>query len=166
VGFTSEDPDGQGVTPHTFAAIILYRCGMTAANMPQLTREALVTALRRRRTYATTGARMLLDFQIDDLAMGSEGEVDRATCRATIHAVAPLESVEIVKDGAVVWKQEVDGLDVTVSWEDPTAPVNEHYYYLHVVQKDGQRAWSSPIWVRPRIATRQQTATVQTGANS
>lgn len=165
VGFTSEDPDGQGVTPHTFAAIILYRCGMTAANMPELTREALVTALRQRRTYATTGARMLLDFQIEDLNMGAEGEVDRATCRATIHAVAPLERVEIVKDGAVVWKQDAHGLDITVSWEDPQAPVGEHYYYLHVVQKDEQRAWSSPIWVRPRITARRQATPERTGAN-
>lgn len=148
VGFTSEDADGQGITPHTFAAIILYRCGMTAANMPDLTRDALVTALRQRRTYATTGARILLDFQVAGLPMGSVGEAATALCTATIHAVSPLQRVEIVKDGTVAWSQPVEGLDVTARWEDPQPPAEEHYYYLCAVQEDGQRAWSSPVWVR------------------
>jgi hypothetical protein len=148
------------MTPHTFAAIILYRCGMTAANMPALTRDALIAALRGRRTYATTGARLLLDFQAGGLAMGAEGEADQVTCTATIHAVAPLQHVEIIKDGAPVWSQACDGLDVTVRWRDPQPPRGEHYYYLHVVQEDGQRAWSSPIWVSAaaeRLASKQHT---------
>jgi hypothetical protein len=149
VGFTSEDPDGQGTVPHTFAAIILFRCGMTAANMPDLSRKALVGALRQRRTYATTGARILLEFTISGLAMGSEGTAALADCQATIHAVSPLQKVQIIKDGEVAWEQEVSGLDVTVRWIDPQPPTREHYYYLHVIQEDGQRAWASPIWIRP-----------------
>jgi len=27
-------------------------------------------------------------------------------------------------------------------------PSGEHYYYVHVVQTDGNQAWSSPIWIR------------------
>ncbi|MEJ2600181.1 MAG: hypothetical protein P8Z00_17740 [Anaerolineales bacterium] len=149
VGFTSEDPDGQGITPHTFAHIILYRCGMTAANMPNLTRHSLVEALRNRRTYATTGDRMLLDFTVSNLPMGSIGPVSTAECRATVHGVSELQELQIVKDGQIVWTQTVGGLDVTVAWRDPNPPTGEHYYYLHVVQADGQRAWSSPVWVRP-----------------
>ncbi len=148
VGFTSEDPDGQGVTPHTFAALVLFRCGMTAANMPALTRDDLVTALRERLTYATTGARMLLSFEVSGIGMGKEGTAEQVICTATIHAVSLLERVEIVKDGAIVWQQPLNGLDQTVEWTDPERPTDEHYYYLHVIQADGQRAWSSPVWVK------------------
>jgi hypothetical protein len=148
VGFTSEDPDGQGTTPHTFAAIILFRCGMTAASMPDLSRRSLVAALRRRRTYATTGARMLLSFEVSGVPMGGQGTAASVTCRATIHAVSPLKEVQIIKDGERVWSQPMEGLDVTLEWPDTDPPVKEHYYYLHVIQADGQRAWSSPVWIK------------------
>jgi hypothetical protein len=29
----------------------------------------------------------------------------------------------------------------------PDAQPGENYYYVRVIQKDGQMAWSSPIWV-------------------
>ena len=79
--------------------------------------------------------------------MGAEGPVERAACRAVIHAVAALKEVQIIKDGAVAWSKNVDGLDVEFEWLDPQEPENTHYYYLHLVQEDGQRAWSSPVWV-------------------
>jgi hypothetical protein len=149
VGFASEDPNGQGKTPHTFAAIILYRCGMTAANMPRLDRPDLIRALRNRRTYATTGARILLDWSVSGLPMGGVGRAEAAECAATVHAVSPLERIEIVRDGEVAWSLPVEGLDVTIAWRDPGRLQKERYYYLHVFQQDGQQAWSSPIWVGP-----------------
>jgi hypothetical protein len=34
-------------------------------------------------------------------------------------------------------------------WEDPAPLKGEKasYYYVRIVQKDGQMAWGSPIWV-------------------
>ncbi len=148
-GFSPEDPDRQGLIPHTFSAVICYRCGLTAALMPDLDRGHLLRAIRDRRTYATTGARILLDFSAAGLAMGEDGEATKVECRATVHAEAPLRALEIVKDGWVAWTQPGRGPDATLSWRDPEPPAKEHYYYLHVVQEDGQMAWSSPIWVRP-----------------
>ncbi len=149
VGFSPEDPERQGTIPHTFSAVICYRCGLTAALMPALDRVHLLRAIRDRRTYATTGARILLEFSVGGLAMGDEGVATDAECRATVHAEAPLRTLEIVKDGYVAWSEECSGLDAALEWRDPEPPVQEHYYYLHVVQEDGQMAWSSPIWVRP-----------------
>ena len=146
-GFSSEDPDGQGITPHGSSAPILYRCGMTAAAMPGLDRESLVQAIRNRRTYATTGARILLHFTVADLPMGSIGTAREVECRATVHAVQPVRRVEIVKDGEVVWAEGPGEVDLAIRWRDPERPRGEHYYYLHVVQVDGHRAWSSPVWI-------------------
>ena len=150
VGFSCEAPAGQGTVPHTFALKLQYRCGMTAAVMPRLDRPCLIQALRDRRTYATTGARILLDFSVSGLAMGGIGTSDHAACAATVHAVDPIRCIDIVKDGRVVWSDQPGGLDATVRWQDPDPPSREHYYYLHVVQTDGQMAWSSPVWIGPR----------------
>lgn len=147
-GFSSEDPNGQGFTPHTFAAVLFYRSGMTAAVMPDLNRTSLVRAVRDRQTYATTGARILLDFTVSGFRMGSTGEADQADCRANINAVQPICLLEIIKNGCIVWSEEIEDLDVTFRWLDPVLTQEENYYYLHIVQADGQMAWSSPVWIR------------------
>ena len=149
VGFTSEDADGQGTVPHTFALKLQYRCGMTGAVMPQLDRPDLIAALRNRRTYATTGARILLDLSVAGCPMGTIGTASAVECRAVVHAVEPIQTINIVKDGTVVWSTESGQLDAHVTWPDPDGPTREHYYYLHVVQTDGQQAWSSPVWISP-----------------
>ena len=146
-GFSSEDPEGQGRTPHTFAAILYYRCGLTAALLPQLGRAELVEALRQRRTYATTGARILLEFSVSGLAMGAAGSAPVAHCSGTVHGVAPVRAIEVVKDGEVVWSQAPGQLDARFEWRDPAVVESQHSYYLHVLQVDGQQAWSSPVWV-------------------
>jgi Protein of unknown function (DUF3604) len=148
-GFTCEDPDRQGEVSHNFAKNLVYRCGMTAALLPELDRGSLLGALRQRRTYATTGARILLDFSVGGLGMGASGAVDKAECRATVHAPAPIARVEIIKDGQVVYGEEPEGLDAEIAWTDPVERTCEHYYYLRVIQHDGQQAWSSPVWVSP-----------------
>ena len=33
-----------------------------------------------------------------------------------------------------------------LSWEDPASERGRDYYYVRVFQKNGQAAWSSPIW--------------------
>ena len=148
-GFSSEDPDGQGTTPHSFASILLFRCGMTAALLPNLDRVSLIQAIRNRRTYATTGARILLEFTAASYPMGSVEAANEVECHATVHAVEPVRLLEIIKDGKVAWCGKFNDLDMTINWHDPEPPKGEHYYYLHVVQADGHMAWSSPIWIRP-----------------
>src|SRR5207247_269967 len=56
-----------GVEPEEFVT-----GGLTAVWAPELTREALFEALHARRTYATTTARILVDFRVNDAPMGSE----------------------------------------------------------------------------------------------
>ena len=46
--------------------------GLAAVRAPALTREAIFDALHARRTYGTTGQRILLDFRVNDAPMGSE----------------------------------------------------------------------------------------------
>jgi len=146
-GWTPDDPDGQGTALHGFARQLRYRCGMTAALMPELRRRHLIDALRERKTWATTGARILIDFKASGVAMGDEGEAEEIEVKARVHAVQPLRRLEIIRDGEVVWTEEVEGLDADLDWSD-SEPVGERtWVYLHVIQQDGEEAWSSPVWL-------------------
>ncbi len=146
-GWTPDDPEGQGTALHGFAHQLRYRCGMTAALMPELRRRELINALRERRTYATTGARILLEFEVSDVPMGGEGEAGRGRVRAVVHGVNELARIEVIRDGEVAHAIEVTGLDAELTWKDPR-PVGERaWYYLHVIQADGEEAWSSPVWL-------------------
>jgi hypothetical protein len=99
-GYSSEDPEGQGKTPHTFSAALLWKSGVTAALMPELNREALIQALREGRTYATTSARMLIDFSVSDIPMGGQATVNGPPqVSAEIHGAGPIDRIEIIRNG-------------------------------------------------------------------
>ena len=146
--WTPDDPDGQGSALHGFAHQLRYRCGLTAALMPELRRRELVDALRDRRTWATTGARILLDFEVSDVEMGQEGKAKRAEVEAEVHGVSELARLEIIRDGEIVHTVEAQGLDAEIEWKDPEEVGERAWYYLHVIQRDGEEAWSSPVWLR------------------
>lgn len=154
-GWTPDDPDGQGSALHGFARQLRYRCGMTAALMPELRRRHLIDALRERRTWATTGARILLEFEASGVPMGDEGEAEEIEVTARVHGAQELRRLEIIRDGEVVWTEEVEGLDAEIEWMDPE-PVGERtWVYLHVIQKDGEEAWGSPVWLMGEVKSEE-----------
>lgn len=116
--------------------------------------EALFHALRSRRTYATSGPRILLDFTLNgEYPMGSEVSLPPLTNRTfeiTIRRTAPVERVEIIHQGAVLAVLETNGTpDLDLRWTDPRcdAPLDNSHYYVRIRQIDGHCAWSSPIWI-------------------
>ncbi|MBS3762812.1 MAG: CehA/McbA family metallohydrolase [Planctomycetes bacterium] len=144
--FSVQDPLGNGKRPHTFAAPLQYKCGITGAVMDELSREELISALRNRRTYATTGARILLDFAVSGISMGGTGTTPEPIVVSEIHTCRPIESVEIIRDGNCVHRSDGGGLDREIRWVDGEAQ-GRHWYYVRVEQVDGEIAWSSPVWV-------------------
>lgn len=123
--------------------------GLTAVCADSLTREAIWTALWNRRTYGTTGARILLEFEVNDEPMGGE-VVSDGSREVQVRAVgtAPISKLELIRDNEVVQCWQTDEEQVTLSYSDEDLlPEGEHYYYLRLTQVDGQMAWSSPVWV-------------------
>jgi hypothetical protein len=57
--------------------------------------------------------------------------------------------VEILADGVVIKTLQPQGtkVDETVAMQPASGA---HYYYVRVVQADGQKLWSAPIWVTKR----------------
>ncbi len=146
--------------------------GLTAVLAPRNTRADIWDALRRRRCYATTGERILLDFRINDQPMGSQLHAaagDTLRLRAQVHGTDDLAFIEIARmtmDGSGRWESSYyrkledrdafhegavqSSMDWTVELEEPF--VGAVMYYLRVGQRtmiDGWPAfaWSSPIWV-------------------
>ncbi len=133
----------------TYSQPTPYRGGLAAIYAKELTREAVYDALWNRQVYAVTGARIILEFYVNDRFMGQEIKDDGSgrKIRAKVIGTGPIEKVELVKNNRVVksWEQPGDRGEFEFTDGKPEQPVD--YYYLRVTQADGEMAWSSPVWV-------------------
>jgi hypothetical protein len=137
--------------------------GVMAVWAPALTREAVFDAIRRRRTFGSTGCRVILDYAINGAAMGGEARLaagEPARLTGEIVGAGPLRFVEILRadldaqEWTVAHRQWWAGsapTALTLDWTDP-APPARGLYYLRLRQRDlvhGRvaMAWSSPVWV-------------------
>lgn len=121
--------------------------GLTAVLAGALDRKSLIRAMKKRRVYATTGARILVDFHLSGLGMGSAGKVREVLVKASVHGCARIKEFTVVRDGDIVCRKRPNALDMALKWRDRTVGNGAHFYYLKVVQSDGEIAWTTPIWV-------------------
>ncbi|MEN8181262.1 MAG: CehA/McbA family metallohydrolase, partial [Myxococcota bacterium] len=126
--------------------------GLAAILSERLDRAAVLEALRARRVYATSGARIVLDFEVSGANLGEVLRVPSSTAPRRIVAravgTAPLTRLDVVKAGAVLASVEGDGGEVLSLVAEDREPVQPgEYLYLRVIQEDGGLAWSSPVWV-------------------
>ena len=133
--------------------------GLTAVLAPALTREAIFAALRSRRCYATTGARMIVDFRVDGHPMGEafESHTPDALVEARVTGDGPLARLDVIRNGEIAHSQRAGGSveNLAVTLPAIVAAGETTYFYLRAVQRDGQMAWSSPVWItRPAVAAR------------
>jgi hypothetical protein len=139
--------------PHDRQVHTPFPGGLAAIWAPELTREALFDALRNRRCYGTTGARIVLRFSINGEPMGSmlDADVGKSAREIEIEVAGTgsLAKVELIRDGrlSTVWQGRY-GSTKRFLWTDPEV-LNDspHSYYVRIYEEDGQRAWSSPIWI-------------------
>lgn len=133
-----------------------HRGGLTAVFAHSVDEPAIFDAMRDRSTYATTGARILLDFSVRDARAG--GAVaslagGAVTARGAVHGTASLAEVTVVRNGEHVYVAHPRQEDFAFEWSDTPAALPT-YYYLRAVQVDGHVAWSSPVWLDgPREVT-------------
>ena len=121
--------------------------GLTAVLASECTRESLWEALLARRTYATTGQHILLDVAVNGACMGSTTALAAAFSLAVaVNGTDEIARVDIIRDGQEVYSITGEGAACEFTWRDrsPGAPC---YYYVRVIQRDGNAAWSSPVWI-------------------
>jgi hypothetical protein len=117
---------------------------------PELTPQAIMEAMRKRRCYATTGVRLRIEFEINDHMMGEEFDTDEIpSIRATVTGTprSELKWIHIVRNNETIHEYGGEGIESRISFADRDAPGGTSYYYLRVICEDGNMAWTSPIWV-------------------
>lgn len=124
--------------------------GLAAIMAPELSREAVLGALRSRSVYATSGPRILLQLRAGDVPMGgvlpASAPAESPGYSLRIAGTGPLRMVELIKNGVPELGIDLEGrLDVELHLEGPRLEPGD-YLYVRVRQEDGALAWSSPIW--------------------
>ena len=114
----------------------------------ELTRTGVFQGIYHRRTYATTGERIILRFEVNGELMGGEIRASGAP-RISVSAVGmtELKAVRIVKNGEIIHSIDPRGDTAALEFVDRTGADEGAYYYADVVQVDGEKAISSPVWV-------------------
>lgn len=81
----------------------VWNNGLVAVWARELTRQALWEALLQRRTYGVTGDRMLVDFRVDDAAMGSViGARGEVRISASVVGDAAIDRMELLRNNRVI----------------------------------------------------------------
>lgn len=127
---------------------ISYACLLTEGN----TREHLMDAIRKRHAYAATD-NIILDFRVR--AGGREyiqGDAIEAAGAPQLIIYAQgtnaIKQVDIVKDKTFIYSQRPQSKTTRFTFTDTSKGSGESWYYVRVLQEDGQIAWSSPVWVK------------------
>jgi hypothetical protein len=124
--------------------------GLVAILTEELTREAVLEALRARRVYATNGPRILLHATLDGAPMGSALDADGGRARSLdvrVYALEALERLDLVRSGRVVRTFAGTGSGELRLTEPIAGLESGEYLYVRAVQVDGGAAWSSPFFV-------------------
>jgi len=132
--------------------------GLAAVRAESLTRDGVFDALYDRHTYATTGAKIIVYFSMNGVAMGQRGVAqENNTVSIRIHGTDTLERVELLRLYAdaeafeVIKRWTPIGMDFETSWTD-VANERDVIYYVRTRQENEIHgrivmAWSSPVWL-------------------
>ena len=125
-----------------------HRTGLTAVFVEQLSREAVLDALRKRRCYATSGVKMVLDLRVDGKPMGSDVAVsDAVEAQILIDAPSSLARADLIFSHGRSEPLNFSGSRAAATVRVPLGPSPIDYVYLRAEQRDGDIGWTSPLWL-------------------
>ena len=128
-----------------------FRHGITAAYVDEFTRKGVFNSLKRKSVYATTGERILLSFNINGMPMGSEVKIKSSSISRDIGVFAAgtsvISRIDIVRNGSIIHQRNPESTDCELLFIDEEIIDSDSYYYVKIIQADGEMAWSSPIWI-------------------
>ena len=61
-------------------------------------------------------------------------------------SAAEIGRIEVCRNNQFIYTNEPDGRDAELTFVDRDSLTERSYYYVRVIQKDEEIAWSSPVW--------------------
>lgn len=124
--------------------------GFTGAWTSDFTRQGIMNAFHARRTYAVTSERIFLEVRAGTAGMGQELRTDRPfDVEVFVAGTDVITSIELYDGMRKVGEKDLGGQrEGRVTFSGLTPREQERPYVVAVTQKDENRAFSSPIWVR------------------
>jgi len=123
--------------------------GKACVFAPELTREAILDAIRARRCYGTTAAKIFLDVRVNGHLMGEklkEPATGPVEVKIATRCPADIERIEVCRNNQFVYTVSPNGRQADLTYVDMEPPDGRSYYYVRLIQKDGEIAWTSPVW--------------------
>ena len=123
--------------------------GKACVFAPEATREAILDAIRQRHCYGTTAAKIFLDVRVNGHLMGekvAEPAGKKVDVDIVVRCPGEIERVEVCRNNRFIYTQQPDGRQAKLHMVDTDPLPGRSYYYVRVLQKDGEIAWSSPVW--------------------
>ena len=115
-----------------------YPSGLTAVICPSLDRVSIYQALKKKHCYATTGARILLDIDVDCHDTYLKVDLDIAGTNL-------LDQCWVFKNGIEVHQTYLDSEKIgRLDWTDNEF-TEKDTCYIRIRQMDGQMAWINPV---------------------
>ncbi len=118
---------------------------------PGLSRQNVCESLRSRHCFSTTDRNCRLEFRANDALMGDRIQEPVSEVRFRVQVADPdksdrIAAVVLYEDGIPIDKREPAA--ASDSWEKVHQPsAGSHFYFVKVIQADGQKQWSAPIWL-------------------
>ena len=123
--------------------------GKACVYAPVLSREAILDALRARRCFASTAAKIFLDVRVNGHLMGEKVEQPAGamvTVEVTADCPGDIDRIEVCRNNEFVHCVNGSGRTAQFGFADAHPVAGFSFYYVRVMQKDGEIAWSSPVW--------------------
>ena len=121
----------------------------------ELSADAILEGLRRRRAYVSCGPRVTFQgaiagtiYMIGDELGEQEGEIE-----FTVTILDKPEKIytQIVKNGKIIAKEQMHGRETSTQFRDQVIPARSEWYRLEVLDMDGHAlAITNPIFVNSR----------------
>lgn len=130
-----------------------YVTALTGVWSTELDRHSILSALFRRRSFATNGPRMMVDFSVAGEVMGGEIHAEGAIqLEGFVQGTTSLRTVTIYRN-TEAW-QRIAGESDRCTFRLKDRPVTgDHFYWVYAEQEPEPgvshtgELWSSPVWV-------------------
>ena len=117
---------------------------------PENDRQAIIDSIRKRHTYGATD-NIIVDVTANGRFMGEEYQTtEKPSLRLKAVGTARIVKVDVIRNGRYVYTDEPGQQRVELSFVDMSAEPGTSYYYVRLLQEDGEVAWASPVWVNYR----------------